>query len=53
MAVKLDNLNTERRNEKTLAIDLLSPKEIITIMNQEDANVLSAVKEQIIMKDIP
>ncbi|MBQ4253209.1 MAG: N-acetylmuramic acid 6-phosphate etherase [Erysipelotrichaceae bacterium] len=47
MAVKLDNLNTERRNEKTLAIDLLSPKEIITIMNQEDANVLSAVKEQI------
>ena len=47
MAVKIDNLGTEKRNEKTSALDLLSSKEIITIMNQEDNNVIKAISEQI------
>ncbi|MBR0137242.1 MAG: N-acetylmuramic acid 6-phosphate etherase [Erysipelotrichaceae bacterium] len=47
MAVKIDNLGTEKRNERTRTLDLLSSKEIITIMNEEDNNVLKAIREQI------
>ena len=44
MAVKIDNLSTEKRNEKTKDIDLLSVDEILKIMNEEDLKVLDAVK---------
>ncbi|MDO4378902.1 MAG: N-acetylmuramic acid 6-phosphate etherase [Erysipelotrichia bacterium] len=42
---ELNNLATEKRNEKTKDLDLLSIREIITIMNQEDLNVVAAVKK--------
>lgn len=45
--VKIDHLSTETRNEKTLNLDLLTPQEIVTIMNEEDLNVVAAVKEAI------
>ena len=44
MAVKIDNLSTEKRNEKTKDIDLLSVDEILRIMNEEDLKVVDAVK---------
>ena len=44
MAVKIDNLSTEKRNEKTKDIDLLSVDEILKIMNEEDLMVVDAVK---------
>ena len=44
MAVKIDNLSTEKRNEKTKDIDLLSVDEILKIMNEEDLKVVDAVR---------
>ncbi|MBC6315558.1 N-acetylmuramic acid 6-phosphate etherase [Listeria grandensis] len=35
----LENLSTEKRNEKTTSLDMLSVKEALQIMNEEDANV--------------
>lgn len=43
--VKIDHLGTEKRNPKTMELDKLSTKELLTIMNEEDQNVLSAIKE--------
>lgn len=42
--VQINNLATEQRNERTLNLDSLSTKEIIEIMNEEDLNVVAAVK---------
>lgn len=44
MAVKIEGLSTETRNEKTKDIDLLSTEQILSIMNQEDNKVVEAVK---------
>lgn len=41
--VKIDHLNTESRNAKTMELDLLTPKEIIQIMNEEDQKAVEAV----------
>ena len=44
----MDNINklgTEQRNDKTKDLDILSTMDIITIMNEEDLNVVSAVKK--------
>ncbi len=43
--VDIKNLGTEQRNEKTQNLDQLSTMEIIKIMNEEDLNVVAAVKE--------
>lgn len=43
--IKLNHLTTERRNEKTMNLDVLSTKELLEIMNEEDAKVPVAVKE--------
>lgn len=43
--VKIDNLRTEKRNDKTMNLDELSVKEVLQIMNQEDQKVALAVKE--------
>lgn len=43
--VKINHLTTETRNEKTMNLDTLSVKELLTIMNEEDAKVAGAVKE--------
>lgn len=45
MSVNINNLATEHQNEKTLNLDQLSTMEIIEIMNQEDLNVVAAVKK--------
>ena len=43
--VKIDNLGTEKRNPKTENLDSLSTLEILQIMNEEDQNVLSTIKD--------
>lgn len=40
----LASLTTEKRNEKTMHLDEMTPDEILTVMNEEDARVVSAVK---------
>ncbi len=47
MGTKVDikDLGTEHSNEKTQDLDQLSTMEIIKIMNEEDLNVVAAVKE--------
>lgn len=47
MGVNISGLATEKRNEKTKDLDLLEVKEILEIMNEEDLNVIAAVKEAI------
>jgi len=41
----LSKLTTEARNKKTFGLDKMSPLEIAEIMNSEDFNVVSAVRE--------
>ena len=43
--VKIDNLGTEKRNPKTENLDSLSTLEILQIINEEDQNVLSTIKD--------
>ena len=45
--VNLNGIVTETRNEKTKELDLLSVKEILGIMNEEDLNVVAAIKDAI------
>ncbi len=45
IAIKIDHLKTETRNEKTRNLDLMFPLEIIEVMNEEDLSVVEAVKE--------
>jgi N-acetylmuramic acid 6-phosphate etherase len=42
--IKINHLKTEQRNPSTMELDKLSPIEIVTIMNDEDAKVATAVK---------
>ena len=42
--VDIKNLGTEQRNEKTKDLDLLSTRQIIEIMNEEDLKVVEAIK---------
>lgn len=43
--VKIDHLQTESRNPKTLHLDTMSTMELLQIMNEEDQNVVVAVKD--------
>ncbi len=43
--INLQNLTTEKRNEKTMNLDQLSIDEAMKLMNEEDQNVALAVKE--------
>ncbi len=45
--VNISNLKTEIRNEKTMNLDLLSVKEIIEVMNEEDNNVVETIKKSL------
>lgn len=47
MLVKLDNIKTETKNEKTSEIDLLSINDILKIINDEDKMVAYAVEKEI------
>jgi len=41
----LDNLTTETRNQKTMALDTMSTHDILALMNQEDQRVPQAVAQ--------
>ncbi|KAF1297380.1 N-acetylmuramic acid 6-phosphate etherase [Enterococcus sp. JM4C] len=43
----LEKLTTEKRNKSTMDLDKLSVKEIVTKMNNEDGNVIRAIKQEI------
>ena len=43
MSLNLNNMSTESRNRNTMDLDLMSPLEIVTVMNQEDAKVPAAI----------
>ncbi|MGL4521009.1 MAG: N-acetylmuramic acid 6-phosphate etherase [Bacilli bacterium] len=43
----LQNLVTETRNEKTMNLDEMSINEFLTVMNEEDAKVAAAIKEEL------
>jgi len=45
--VKLDHLETETRNEKTNHLDEMTTLELLTVMNEEDAQVAKAVQKEI------
>ncbi len=45
--IDLKKLTTEQRHPDTLLLDTMSPLEIITIMNQEDAKVIQAINEEL------
>ena len=43
MSLNLKNMSTETRNQNTMNLDIMSPLEIVTLMNQEDAKVPAAI----------
>ena len=43
MSLNLKNMSTETRNRNTMDLDTMTPLEIVTVMNQEDANVPAAI----------
>lgn len=43
--VDLSKLTTEARNPRTENLDQMTPLEIVTVMNEEDGNVVAAVRE--------
>lgn len=43
--LNLTTLTTESRNENTAKLDCMTPEELVTVMNQEDAKVAEAVKK--------
>ena len=43
MTLNLKNMSTETRNQNTMELDMMSPLEIVTLMNQEDAKVPAAI----------
>lgn len=47
MMIDLTKLTTEQRNSKSMNLDQMSALEIATLMNEEDLNVVSAVKSQL------
>ena len=47
MSLNLKNMSTETRNQNTMNLDIMSPLEIVTVMNQEDARVPEAIKPEL------
>lgn len=43
----LDKLTTETRNERTMHLDRMDTSELLAVMNEEDAKVAEAVRQQI------
>ena len=43
MSLNLKNMSTEKRNQNTMNLDIMTPLEVITVMNQEDAKVPAAI----------
>ena len=44
MSLNQKNMSTETRNQNTMNLDIMSPLEVVTVMNQEDARVPEAIK---------
>ena len=44
MSLKLDKMTTESRNQKTMDLDIMTPLEIVTVMNEEDLLIPAAIK---------
>ena len=44
MSLNLKSMSTETRNQNTMNLDIMTPLEVVTIMNQEDAKVPEAIK---------
>ena len=47
MGLTLDNLLTEARNPQTMELDSMTPLEIVTAMNREDAKVPESIRPQL------
>ena len=47
MSLNLSNMSTETRNSRTMTLDTMSPLEIVTVMNEEDALVANSIKPQL------
>jgi len=43
MSLNLKNMSTETRNQNTMNLDIMTPLEVVTVMNQEDAKVPAAI----------
>ena len=43
MSLNLKNMSTETRNQNTMNLDIMSPLEVVTVMNSEDAKVPAAI----------
>lgn len=44
MSLNLKKLTTEARNQNTMNLDMMTPLEVVTAMNNEDAKVPEAIK---------
>ncbi len=44
MSLNLNNMSTETRNPNTMNLDMMSPLELVTAMNQEDARIPEAIR---------
>jgi len=44
MSLNLKGMSTETRNPNTMDLDIMTPLEVVTVMNQEDAKVPEAIK---------
>lgn len=44
MELNMKAMTTETRNQNTMNLDMMSPMEILTVMNREDENVISAIR---------
>ena len=47
MSLNLAGMPTETRNSRTMDLDIMTPLEIVTVMNEEDARVPEAIKPQL------
>ena len=47
MSLNLAGMSTETRNNRTMDLDIMTPLEIVTVMNEEDARVPEAIKPQL------
>ena len=47
MDLNLDAMTTETRNQATMDLDTMTPLEVVTAMNREDAKVPQAIHSQL------
>ncbi len=47
MKVDLTKIDTERRNPNSMNLDMMSAKEIVSLINQEDINVQAAIEKEV------